>query len=75
VTSNDGRTTLRFRVPFTERDDLSLKKVGPELIVSVGHQKRTVILPGSLARQRPTGAKLEDGSLEVSFDGHTAAVR
>jgi arsenite/tail-anchored protein-transporting ATPase len=75
VGSNDGRTTLRFRVPFTERDDLSLKKVGPELIVSVGHQKRTIILPGSLARQRPTGAKLEDGSLEVSFDGHTAAVR
>jgi arsenite/tail-anchored protein-transporting ATPase len=75
VESSDGRTTLRFRVPFTERDDLSLKKVGPELIVSVGHQKRTIILPGSLARQRPTGAKLEDGSLEVSFDGHTAAVR
>jgi arsenite-transporting ATPase len=75
VESTDGRTTLRIRVPFTERDDLSLKKVGPELIVSVGHQKRTIILPGSLARQRPTGAKLEDGSLEVSFDGHTAAVR
>jgi arsenite/tail-anchored protein-transporting ATPase len=75
VESSDGRTTLRFRVPFTERDDLSLKKVGPELIVSVGRQKRTIILPGSLARQRPTGAKLEDGSLEVSFDGHTAAVR
>jgi arsenite-transporting ATPase len=75
VESSDGRTTLRIRVPFTERDDLSLKKVGPELIVSVGHQKRTIILPGSLARQRPTGAKLEDGSLEVSFDGHTAAVR
>jgi arsenite/tail-anchored protein-transporting ATPase len=75
VESNDGLTTLRFRVPFTERGDLSLKKVGPELIVSVGHQKRTIILPGSLARQRPMGAKLEDGSLEVSFDGHTAAVR
>jgi arsenite/tail-anchored protein-transporting ATPase len=75
VESSDGRTTLRIRVPFTERDDLSLKKVGPELIVSVGHKKRTIILPGPLARQRPTGAKLEDGSLEVSFDGHTAAVR
>jgi arsenite-transporting ATPase len=75
IESSNGRTTLRIRVPFTERDELSLKKVGPELIVSVGHQKRTIILPGSLARQRPTGAKLEDGSLEVSFDGRTAAVR
>jgi hypothetical protein len=62
-------------VPFTERDDLSLKKVGAELIVAVGRQKRTIILPGSLARQRPTAAKLEDGLLEVSFDGHTAALR
>jgi arsenite/tail-anchored protein-transporting ATPase len=75
VTSVDGRTTMRLRVPFTERDEVSLKKVGAELIISVGHQKRTIILPGSLARQRPTAAKLEDGALEVSFDGRTPAVR
>ncbi len=75
VSSSNGRTTLRLRVPFTERDEVSLKKVGPELVVTVGHQKRTIILPGSLARQRPTGAKLEGGSLEVSFDGRTASVR
>jgi len=75
VSSTDGRTTLRLRVPFTDRDEVSLKKVGAELIVSVGHQKRTIILPGSLARQRPTAARLEDGALEVSFDGRTAAVR
>ncbi|MFL5871546.1 MAG: ArsA family ATPase [Solirubrobacterales bacterium] len=75
VSSADGRTTLRLRMPFSERDDISLKKVGAELIVSVGHQKRTIILPGALARQRPTAARLEDGALEVSFDGRTAAVR
>jgi len=75
VESVDGQTTLSLRVPFTERDEISLKKVGAELVVSVGHQKRTIILPGSLARQRPTGARLEDGSLEVSFDGRTAAMR
>jgi arsenite-transporting ATPase len=75
ISSEDGRTTLRLRMPFTERDEVSLKQVGAELIVSVGHQKRTIILPGSLARRRPTAAKLEDGALEVSFDGRTAAVR
>jgi arsenite-transporting ATPase len=75
VSSSDGLTTLRLRVPFTERDEVSLKQVGPELVVTVGHQKRTIILPGSLARQRPTGAKLEGGSLEVSFHGRTASVR
>jgi arsenite-transporting ATPase len=75
VSSSNGLTTLRLRVPFTERDEVSLKQVGHELVVTVGHQKRTIILPGSLARQRPTWAKLEGGSLEVSFHGRTASVR
>jgi hypothetical protein len=49
--------------------------VGPELIVSVGPRKRTIILPAALARRSPTGARLADGALEVSFetansDGH-----
>ena len=70
--TEDGRTTLRLRVPFSERGDLSLKKVGAELVVSVGRQKRTIILPSALARQRPTAARLEDGALEVSFESHDA---
>lgn len=74
LSSDDGHTTLRLRVPFSERDDLALKKVGAELVVTVGHQKRTIILPSALARQRPTGARLEDGALEVSFDAHSAPV-
>ena len=71
MSSADGVTTMRIRVPFGERGDLSLKKVGPELIVMVGSRKRTIILPSALARQRPTGARLEDGSLEVSFEETT----
>jgi arsenite-transporting ATPase len=67
LSAENGTTTLRLRVPFSERGDLALKKVGAELVVTVGHQKRTIILPSALARQRPTGARLEDGSLEVSF--------
>ncbi len=65
--SQNGNTTLRIPVGFGERGDVSLKKVGPELIVSVGSRKRTIILPSGLARRRPTGAKLRDGALEVSF--------
>jgi arsenite-transporting ATPase len=68
VVSGNGRTVLRLRMPFAERGDVSLKKVGPELVVTVGHEKRTIILPSALARRRPSGAKLEGGSLEVSFE-------
>ncbi|MGH2953678.1 MAG: ArsA family ATPase [Solirubrobacterales bacterium] len=73
--AEDGRTTLRLAVPFSERGDLKLKKVGAELVVTVGHQKRTIILPSALARQRPTGARLEDGSLEVSFESAARVLR
>jgi arsenite/tail-anchored protein-transporting ATPase len=73
VLSEDGRTLLRLRMPFAERGDVGLKKVGSELVVTVGHEKRTIILPSALARQQPTGARLEGGSLEVSFeDGRSA---
>ena len=64
---SDGVTTMRFRVPFADRSQVSLKKVGSELVVAAGREKRTIILPPALARRSPSGAKLEDGSLEVSF--------
>jgi arsenite-transporting ATPase len=67
LASVDGHTVLRMRVPFSERGDVALKRVGQELIVSVGRERRTIILPSALARQRPIGARLEDGSLEVKF--------
>jgi len=68
ISSDEGGTVLRLRVPFAERGEVGLKKVGQELVVTVGHEKRTIILPSALARQRPTGARLEGGSLEVSFE-------
>ncbi len=68
LSSENGTTTLRIPVPFGERGDVGLKKVGPELIVSVGPRKRTIILPTALAARSPTGAKLADGALEVRFE-------
>jgi arsenite-transporting ATPase len=68
VMTENGRTVLRLRMPFAQRGDVGLKKVGSELVVIVGHEKRTIILPSALSRRQPTGARLERGSLEVSFD-------
>lgn len=72
LSSINGRATLKIPVPFGDKRDLALKKVGAELVVSVGRHKRTIILPAALARRRPTGARLENGSLEVSFDDERA---
>ena len=64
----DGRTVLSIRVPFADRSELKLSKVGQELIVRAGREKRTIILPTALARHRPAGAHLEAGTLEISFE-------
>ncbi len=68
----DGRTVLSIRVPFADRSELGLSKVGNELIVRAGREKRTIILPTALARHRPAGARLEAGTLEVSFEDDRA---
>jgi arsenite-transporting ATPase len=60
--------TLRLDLPFVERGEISLKKLGQELIVRVDGHKRTLLLPPSFDDYRPTGASFEDGALIVTFD-------
>jgi arsenite-transporting ATPase len=67
VTEN-GRATLRLDVPFAEKGDLGLKKIGLEVVVRVGGQKRTIMLPPALAPYSASGARFEDGTLEISFE-------
>jgi arsenite-transporting ATPase len=68
LTSEGGVATLRLPIPFTEKAEIDLKKVGDELIVSVGGEKRTIILPAALADRSPSGASFEAGTLKVTFD-------
>jgi arsenite/tail-anchored protein-transporting ATPase len=65
---DDGRAELRLRIPFVEKAEIDLKKVGLELIVRVGHHKRNIMLPSALASFRPREAKLENGALRVRFE-------
>jgi arsenite-transporting ATPase len=65
----DGEAQLRLDLPFVRKGEVSLKKIGLELVVRVDGHKRTLILPPGLADYRPAGATLEDGSLLVTFDG------
>jgi arsenite/tail-anchored protein-transporting ATPase len=72
--SEDG-ASLRLMLPFAEKGDISLKKIGLELVVGVDGHRRTIILPSALAAFQPSGATFEDGSLEVSFRGARDAGR
>ena len=68
LVTDNGTATLRLDVPFADRGDLSLKKIGLEVIVRVGGQKRTIMLPPALADYATAGARLEEGSLEITFE-------
>jgi arsenite-transporting ATPase len=60
---------LRLDLPFAEKGEISLKKIGLELVVRVDGHKRTLMLPPALGDYRPTGASFDDGALRVTFDG------
>jgi arsenite-transporting ATPase len=66
--SEDG-ARLRLMLPFAHKGDISLKKIGLELIVGVDGHRRTIILPSAMGAFQPTAATFEDGALEVTFQG------
>src|SRR5947209_15433934 len=66
--SEDG-AQLRLMLPFAHKGDISLKKIGLELIVGVDGQRRTIILPSAMAAFQPTAATSEDGALGLTRRG------
>ena len=73
VVGREG-ASLRLELPFAEKGDLRLRKVGDELVVRVGPHKRTMMLPGALAGYRPSGATFEDDALVIRFDAPVETV-
>jgi arsenite-transporting ATPase len=68
----DGEARLRVQLPLARKGEISVKKIGLEVVVRVDGQKRTIALPSALAGYQPRGARFEDGALEVLFDGAAA---
>jgi arsenite-transporting ATPase len=73
VSEDDAR--LRLTLPFARKGEISLKKIGLELVVGIDGHRRTIILPSALAAFAPTAATFEDGALEVRFEGGRDARR
>ncbi len=70
VSESDAK--LRLSLPLARKGEISLKKIGSELIVRVDGHKRMVMLPPALAGFEPRGARFDDGTLEVSFSASTS---
>jgi arsenite/tail-anchored protein-transporting ATPase len=68
LVSDNGRATLRLPIPFVDKSEIELKKVGLEMVVRVGPHKRTIVLPTALGGYQPRGARFEQGALEVELE-------
>ena len=64
----DRRARLHLDLPFAQPGDVSLKKIGLELVVKVDGHKRTIMLPPALGAYRATEARFSDGALDVTLD-------
>jgi arsenite/tail-anchored protein-transporting ATPase len=65
-TEDDG-AVLRLTIPFARKEQIGLRQVGTELVVSAAGQRRTIMLPPALTAFQPQSARYEDGVLEVRF--------
>ena len=58
---------LELALPLVARDQVDLGRAGDELVLEVGEHRRVIGLPSALRRCRVVGARLTDGSLQVTF--------
>ncbi len=67
--SENGSHMVRIHFPFISREEISLSKVGDELIIRMGAFKKNLVLPRAFARLQPQKARLEHEMLTITFGG------
>ena len=66
----DGATvTMEFDIPLTDKSDLDVHRRGNELYIRIGPYQRSFVLPDALHRRVVGRARLEEGTLSVTFVG------
>jgi arsenite-transporting ATPase len=63
-----GGYTLTLRMPFAGAKDISLTKVGNEMVISIANVRRDLFLPRALAPLQVESAVMEDGVLRIRFE-------
>lgn len=58
---------MSLSLPFADREDLELSRIGDEIAVTVGCHRRLLVLPSALRRCSVSAAAFTDGQLNVTF--------
>jgi arsenite-transporting ATPase len=70
----EGRAyALYLKLPFAEKDRIQVFARGDELVVQVDNQRRTIVLPRTLAGRAVASAGFSDQRLRVAFAGKEAS--
>jgi arsenite/tail-anchored protein-transporting ATPase len=59
---------LRLDLPLAQRQEVDLTRLGDDLVVTVSGFRRFVSLPSALRRCQVSGARLQDGGLDIRFE-------
>ncbi|MBW1981309.1 MAG: ArsA family ATPase [Deltaproteobacteria bacterium] len=68
----DGSSFIKLLLPFVEKREIDLTKIGDELIIKIGNFKKNIVLPRIFVLQEPRSARLEGQHLVVEFGGEHA---
>jgi len=68
IDQDNGGYVLTLGLPFIAKGDVSLLRSGDELIVTIGNQRRSILLPQVLLGREVKGAKLDTGRLRIRFE-------
>ncbi len=75
IRAEGDRHILEVALPFTSRAEVGLSRDGDELVIQVGAWRRTLVLPRALVDSPTTGAKMDDGILQIEFSTRARAVK
>ena len=67
VVQAEGSYSLEVYLPGIPKDQVELSKTADELNIRIGNHRRNLVLPQALAALEPSGAKMEDDYLKISF--------
>jgi len=67
VVESEGSVTMELDVPFVDKSELDVFRHGHELYVQLGSYRRSFLLPDALHRREIVKARLDEGTLGVTF--------
>jgi arsenite-transporting ATPase len=67
IMDDEGGIAMEVDIPFVDKSDLDVYRHGHEIYIQVGPYRRSFILPDALHRREVTRARLDGGTLRVSF--------